>query len=114
MTPRRTELAAFILDLMDFIEEKIEEAVTDETSQAAAIGEAAGAIPVLRDRLCENEVVQANFILVLGNVIERRWASEWWDEFACMDRLECEARAAELKRMLAALREVVAPGAGSS
>jgi len=114
MTPRRTEFAAFVLDLMDFIEEKIEEAMTDETSGAAAIGEAAGAIPVLRDRLCENEVVQANLILVLGNIIERRWASEWWDDFARMDRLDLDARAAELKRMLAALREVVATGTGSS
>ncbi|WP_271557605.1 hypothetical protein [Bradyrhizobium sp. CCBAU 45394] len=43
-----------------------------------------------------------------------RWASEWWDDFARMDRPDGDARAAELKRMLAALREVVAPGAGSS
>ncbi|WP_128953622.1 hypothetical protein [Bradyrhizobium guangzhouense] len=113
MTHRRTEFAAFVLDLMDFIEEKIDEAMADETSRVAAIGEAAGGVPVLRDRLGENEVVQANFILVLRNIIERRWASDWWDDFARMDRLEFEDRAAELKRMLAALREVVAPGACS-
>ena len=78
MAPRRTEFEAFVLDLMDFIEEKIHEAMANEPSRAAAIGEAAGAIPVLRDRLRENEPVQANFILVLGNVIEQRWASGWW------------------------------------
>jgi hypothetical protein len=67
---RRTEFAAFILDLMDFIEEKI------------------GAIPVLRDRLRENEVAQANFILVLCAMIEARYASEWWEGFAKMGRTE--------------------------
>jgi hypothetical protein len=62
---------------MDFIEEQIQEAMENEPSRVAAIGEAAGAIPVLRDRLRQNEYVQANFILVLGNMIEQRWASEW-------------------------------------
>jgi hypothetical protein len=55
MIPRRTEFAAFVLDLLDFIEEKIQEAMENEPSRIAAIGEAAGAIPVLRDRLRENE-----------------------------------------------------------
>lgn len=45
---------------------------------------------MLRDRLRENEVVQANFILVLGNMIEERWASEWWEGFAKMKRAEFE------------------------
>ena len=35
----------------------------NEPSRFAAVGEAAGAIPVLRDRLRENEPVQAKFIL---------------------------------------------------
>jgi hypothetical protein len=64
VTPRRTEYAAFVLDLMDFIDEKILEAMENEPSRVAAVGEAAGAIPVLCDRLRENEPVQANFILV--------------------------------------------------
>jgi hypothetical protein len=63
---------------MDFIEEKIMEAMENEPPRFAANGESAGAIPVPRDRLRENEFVQANFILVLGNAIEQRWASEWW------------------------------------
>lgn len=85
---RRTEFAPFALDLVDFIEEKIGEALADESLRAAAIGEAAGAIPLLRDRLRENEVVQANFILALGNMIEERWATEWWDDLARADRGE--------------------------
>jgi hypothetical protein len=40
---RRTEFTAFVLDLLDFMEEKIREALDDESSRPAAIGEAAGA-----------------------------------------------------------------------
>lgn len=108
---RRTEFAAFVLDLLDFMEEKIGEAMNDESSRTAAIAEAAGAIPVLRNRLRENEVVQANFILVLGNSIEERWASEWWDDFAKMDRQEFEGVAKDLaapEGRLAILRKIVA------
>jgi hypothetical protein len=47
VTPRRTEYAAFVLDLMDLIEGKILEAMENEPSRVAAVGEAAGAIPVL-------------------------------------------------------------------
>jgi hypothetical protein len=62
----------------------------------AALAEAAGAITVLRDRLRENEPVQANFILVLGNMIEERWASEWWEGLAKMERGEFEPTARDL------------------
>ena len=41
-TTRRTALAPFLLDLLDFMEEKIREAMADETSQVGAISEAAG------------------------------------------------------------------------
>jgi len=107
---QRTEFAAFVLDLMDFIEEKIGEAMDNESSRAAAIAEA-GAIPVLRDRLRENEVAQANFILVLGAMIEARYASEWWEGFAKMDRAEFEETARDLAGpggRLAVLRRIVA------
>jgi hypothetical protein len=36
MTPRRTEFAAFVLDLLDFVEEKIGEAMENEPSRVAA------------------------------------------------------------------------------
>jgi hypothetical protein len=75
MTPRRTEFAAFALDLLDFVEEKIGEAMENEPSRIAAIGEAAGAIPVVRDRLRENDLANTQCILALGNMIEQRWAS---------------------------------------
>jgi hypothetical protein len=59
---------------------------------------------VLRDRLRENEPVQANFMLVLGNLIEQRWASEWWDDFSKMERGEFERTARDLVGRLAILR----------
>jgi hypothetical protein len=97
MTPaRRTDFVAFVLDLLDFIQEKIGEAMETETSRVAAIGEAAGVLPLLRERLQENEPVQANFILALGNMIEERWCSEWWDGFAKMERPEFEKIAEDL------------------
>jgi hypothetical protein len=90
MIPRRTEFAAFVLDLLDFIEEKIQEAMENKPSRIAAIGEAAGAIPVLRDRLRENDVANTQCILALGNMIEERWASEWRDDFTKVERGEFE------------------------
>ncbi|MCK1463455.1 hypothetical protein IVB34_35140 [Bradyrhizobium sp. 2] len=110
MTPRRTEFEAFVLDLADFIEEKVREALDDEECRTAAIGEAAGAIPVLRDRLRENEVVQTNFILVLDARFEARYAAEWWEGFAKMDRGEFEEAARDLvgpDGRLAVLRRIV-------
>lgn len=92
---------------MDFIEEQIQEAMENEPSRVAAIGEAAGAIPVLRDRLRQNEYVQANFILVLGNMIEQRWASEWWDSLAKTERDEFELTARDLVGRLTILRTLV-------
>ncbi|WP_342738431.1 hypothetical protein [Bradyrhizobium sp. B117] len=108
---RRAEFSAFVLDFLDFIEEKIREALQDESSRPAAIGEAAGTVPVLRDRLRENDVVTTQFVLVLGNVIEQRWAAEWWDGFAKMDRAEFEVAAPDLvgpRGRLAVLRKVAA------
>jgi hypothetical protein len=54
-TTRRTEFVPFVLDLIDFMNEKIREAIGDEDSRAAAVGEAAGALPLLRDRLREDK-----------------------------------------------------------
>ena len=56
----------------------------NEPSRVAAIGEAAGAIPVVRDRLRENDLANTQCILALGNMIEQRWASEWWEDFSKM------------------------------
>lgn len=56
----------------------------NEPSRLAAIGEAAGAIPVVRDHLRENDLANTQCILALGNMIEQRWASAWWEDFSKM------------------------------
>lgn len=83
---RHTEFAPFVLDLLDFIEEKLREAIADETCQAGAVSEAAGTLPLLRDRLRENEDVQATFILVFSDYLYGPHAADWWTVFARMDR----------------------------
>src|ERR1700738_4484779 len=113
---RRTEFAAFILALLDCMEGKVAEAMKTETSRVAAVAEAAGAIPLLRERLRDNEVVQANFILALGNMIEERWPREWWGALPKMERREVEKIARDLvgpQGRLAILRTIVAEAGAS-
>lgn len=106
---RRTEFAPFVLDLLDFMEEKIREAVENETLRLAAIAEAAGAVAPLRDRLRENEDAQASFILLLDAQMYNAHAPQWWADLARMDRPEFEKLAAVLvgpQGALEALRKV--------
>jgi hypothetical protein len=53
--------------------------------------EAAGPVPVLRDRLREYELVQTQFMLVLGNELFEPHASERWRDLARMPRADFEA-----------------------
>jgi hypothetical protein len=48
MVSYRTDLAAFVLDQLDFIECKLKDAYSDAASQKAAIVGAAGTVPQLR------------------------------------------------------------------
>jgi hypothetical protein len=45
---------------------------------------------VVRDRLRENDLANTQCILALGNMIEQRWASEWWEDFSQDGREEFE------------------------
>lgn len=61
----RTDLAAYVFDLLTFVEEKIAEAQRDPASRKGALTEAAGAIPVIRDRLRQDhEPALAQFMLL--------------------------------------------------
>lgn len=91
MTPRLTDFADFVLDLLDFMEEKLREALADENSRVAAIGEGAGAVPLLRDRLREDELVQTRFMLVFHNELYEPYATERWRDLARMPRADFEA-----------------------
>lgn len=111
-SPRHTEFAPFVLDLLDFMEEKLREAIADEASQAGAVSEAAGVLPLLRDRLRENEEVLATFILVFSDYLYGPHAADWWPVFARMNRPAFEKEAEALLGLLAVLRQVVAAPAG--
>lgn len=115
MTPRRTELADFVLDLLDFMEEKFRESLADENSRIAAVGEAAGAVPVLRDRLRENELVQAKFMLIFDNELYEPHATGRWHDLARMPRADFEAEVGSFLKpggTFAALRSIVAGAQG--
>ena len=62
----RTPLADFALDLLDFIDEKINEAVGNQTSRQAALSEAMGAIPVMKDRLMREDQVKLTQLMLIG------------------------------------------------
>jgi hypothetical protein len=72
------------------MEEKIREAVEDEASRISAISEAAGVLPRLRDRVREDAVTHARFMLVLDEKLTEPHGAPWWEEFARMDRAEFE------------------------
>jgi hypothetical protein len=95
-TTRRTERVPFLLDLLDFMEEKIREAMADETSRVAAVSEAAGAVPLLRDRSREDDNTTAGFLLVFDEGIYGRDAANWWTALGRMKRPEFEEQAARL------------------
>lgn len=90
-TSLRAEFEASVLSLLDFMEEKLGEALQDETSRIAAIAEAAGALPTLRDRLRKNELAQTKFMLVFGNELHEPHATERWRDLARMPRSDFEA-----------------------
>jgi hypothetical protein len=63
----RTDLAAHVLDLLDFIEEKIEETRTDKASRVRALTEAQGALRCLTVRLGrEADVLLGTQLVVIG------------------------------------------------
>jgi hypothetical protein len=73
------------------MEEKLREALRDDTSRIGAVSEAAGAVPILRDPLCENEVVLTKFMLVFDSEFHEPHATERWRDLARMPRAAFEA-----------------------
>lgn len=93
----RTEMKPFVLDLLDFIDEKIAEAEKDPASRAGALVEAAGALPIIKDRLYrEDQTALAQFMLVgffdldferLGQAQEPEFANGARDVRKCIEAL---------------------------
>jgi hypothetical protein len=78
------------------VDERIREAVADESSRAGAIGEAAGVAPLLCNRLREDEPKQAQFMLVFDEYLYGPHATQFWAGLARMDRAAFEKQAASL------------------
>ncbi|MFZ5691881.1 MAG: hypothetical protein ACOY5F_11575 [Pseudomonadota bacterium] len=58
-------MKAYALDLLDFVEEKIAEAERDVASRTVALSKAAGAFPIIKDRLYhEDQAALAKFMLL--------------------------------------------------
>jgi hypothetical protein len=85
LSKRRTDLVDALLDLLDFIGEKIQEAMDDPAARIAAIAEAGCAIPLIRDRLHEDDEKWASFLLLMGSKLEARYWREWWDDLVKME-----------------------------
>jgi uncharacterized protein (DUF2267 family) len=79
---RRTNIHDFLLDLLDFIEEQIVQAKSNSEDQHAAIDAARGVVPLIRDRLKEDDHLNAVFMLVFHQQIEERSCRDWWEKFA--------------------------------
>jgi hypothetical protein len=104
----RTALVAGLLDLLDFVEGKLREALDDPASQLAAATEAGCAMPLMLERLRQDEVIAATFVLVLGTKLERQYWREWWHDFARIEREEFGREAADVIDRVSVLREYLA------
>lgn len=65
-TGYRTDLIPYLLDLMDFIEEKITEAQDEPASRRAGLVEAAGVLPVIKDRLHREDQAALAQLMLIG------------------------------------------------
>lgn len=61
----RTDLVAYLMDLLDFVEDRIKKSQSDPSSRNGALTEAMGAFPIIRDRLLrEDQALHAQLMLV--------------------------------------------------
>jgi hypothetical protein len=89
----RTPLNDFVLDQIDFVECKLNEAVRDAASQISAITEASGVVPQLRERMFsedQDKTVQGALELL------DRGALAWWNRLAIMERTQFLSEASGL------------------
>ena len=79
MVAWNTELPAFVLDLLSFIEEQIGQALTVPGDQYAAVDAARGVIPLFRERLVGNDHHLAiKIMLAFSDYYEPpHWAERW-------------------------------------
>jgi hypothetical protein len=99
-------MRSFVLDLLDTIEEQIQHALLDPNDQYAAVTVAAGVIPLIRERLREDEHLQAKVMLVFDNQCYDRWR-EWWQTLAKRPTAEFPAEANKLLDTVKLLKQLV-------
>jgi hypothetical protein len=84
----RTPLNDFVLDQIDFVECKLNEAVRDAASQISAITEASGVVPQLRERmLSEDQDTTVQSAQACPELFDRG-ALAWWNRLAIMERTQ--------------------------
>src|SRR5258708_29729231 len=102
-TAYRCDLKDFLHDLLSFVEEQLKEAVAKPEDQLAAVDAASGVIPLMMDRLFEDQALLAQFMLALGDKIDERLWQEQWNKFAKMERGEFEVTAHKMLEAITAL-----------
>ena len=92
----RTPLNDFVLDQIDFVECKLNEAVRDAASQISAITEASGVVPQLRERMfSEDQDTTVQSAQACPELFDRR-ALAWWNRLAIMERTQFLSEASGL------------------
>jgi hypothetical protein len=103
----RTALVDALLDLLEFVDEKLREALNDPASQLAAVTEAGCAMPLMLERLHEDQAIGLSFMLVLETKLEKQHWRQWWDAFAQSEREEFCRDAKDVLDRVEALRKLL-------
>jgi hypothetical protein len=107
MSGPRTNLYDWLLDGLDYIEEKLDEAKSAQTSEerVAAITEGSCMVPCMQKRLrTENEEIYTNYILLPG--FNDEW-NGYWREVGMKDGKELQDEIEDLRERINILREKV-------
>jgi len=107
MSDSRTNLYDWLLDGLDYIEEKLDEAKSAQTSEerVAALSEGSCMVPCMQKRLrTENEEIYTNYILLPG--FNDEW-NGYWREVAKKDGKELQDDIAALRERIELLRGTV-------
>ena len=72
-------------DALNFIEEMLNDARRDASSQALAMTDVSGHIRRIRNRLGEDQIKKTMVMLALDEVMRDDWR-EWWKKFGEMER----------------------------
>jgi hypothetical protein len=76
----------FVLDQIDFVECKLNEAVRDAAAQISAITEASGVVPQLRERMFSEDQDKTLQCAQACPELFNRDALDWWNRLALMER----------------------------